>query len=108
MKTRPRLFDHDECRRLRAEDPKHWTYRRLGARYGVSQMATCRAVIGRCARDRENQWVWREKNRDAANLAWRCGIGIAQARRILERQVEHQERMGVPAARAIPEAETAP
>lgn len=31
-----RAFDHDEARRLHAEDPRHWTYTRLADRYGVS------------------------------------------------------------------------
>lgn len=31
-----RHFDHDECRRLRAEDPKKWSYSALAAHFGVS------------------------------------------------------------------------
>lgn len=34
-----RQFDHDECRALRAEDPKLWTYARLAEHFGVTESA---------------------------------------------------------------------
>lgn len=34
-----RKFDHDEARRLRAEDPKHWSYSELARHFDVSKTA---------------------------------------------------------------------
>lgn len=40
----PRKFDHDEAKRLRAENPSLWTYQALADHFGVSDSAIIRVV----------------------------------------------------------------
>lgn len=59
-----RAFDHDECLRLRAEDPKTWTYDRLAGKFGVSSTAIAR-VCDPGTRERldrnANEWARRQR-----------------------------------------------
>jgi hypothetical protein len=102
--SRPRKFDHAECRRL--YDTGGWTQSGLAAHYGVHQAAIWYALYPDRARekarrqkaqerDRSVQDRYRERNRDAITayhrewyrknrraslLAQKCRIPIAQAR----------------------------
>jgi hypothetical protein len=61
-----RAFDHDECRALRAEDPKRWTWKALAEHYDVSIRAIERVLKPHVA-ERMNayslQWT-RENKRE--------------------------------------------
>ena len=65
----------EEIVRLRAEDPKRWTYRALAAHAGVSETSVFRwCNEGYATRSRRASLAWKARNRaanDARDRAWR-------------------------------------
>jgi hypothetical protein len=76
----PRVFDHDECRRLRAEDPKRWTFKELAAHFDVSSAAVSRVLNPQTrARMDRNSLAWARRQRapckgGCGTLVWRHGV----------------------------------
>jgi len=67
-----REFDHDEARRLRAEDPKRWSYRALAEHFDVSYTAVQR-LFNAHAEERLNRHTLRWARRRRRPCLGGCG-----------------------------------
>jgi hypothetical protein len=67
-----RQFDHEECARLRAEDPERWTYPELAAHFGVSVVGIQRILNPRL-RERMQEHVNAYARRQRRPCLGGCG-----------------------------------